>query len=960
MSVHRDRQPSAARRTALLSSAALVALALGGAAHAQSTGNGSGTGVRGAPVAPTAANVAPSAADSTGVGEVIVTAQRRAENLQRIPLSVEAISGATLRNADISDVSRLEQVVPGLRLGRSGAAERPAIRGVYTEATALNSDPRIGFYVDEIYQSRTQQTTAALVDLERVEVQKGPQGTLYGRNSYGGNIALTTATPKDHYEAGLDLTGGNYNRIRAEGYFNAPIAPGLAARVAVEAERHDGYLQSSVNPAADLQDKGEYYVRGSLKWVPPQLDDKLEVLLHASYYNRRDHGFNSVNGKVIGVAEDPSLVVAPGGTVNVNGMNFTFPGGFNGLNSGTGKLYPYTNAARDGVADVNGADIGIRIPGKYQSVYDARPYERLQQQQYSGSISYDLSPWARLRSISSYTKFSTVNGGDGDGTPLPIFYYVNGADSEAYTQEFQLQRNDRKSPLQYTVGGFFLYENDREGSNTYYLNRTYTTATAAARGLPTLYGAGSASNIPGSASSCQFAYATTAACNFTANTGNLYDYPQEDAAKTQSYAAYAQASYKFFDRLTVTGGARYTIDRKSYKQIFQDTTQGTTYVSTYVGPGGGNYYAVAPYYSDSFANLNCGGFTGQNYSTGGSSTPVGRVPNYYVTKCGLRSFEFATYRLAADYELTPNNLVYASFNTGRHSGGFGAGALSANSVNGSFTTFNSEGVEAFEIGTKNQFWDHRVQVNIAAFYNNYTHLQQQGTELAYQNGSSTLSPLSTIFNTGSEHAPGVDFEVVAKPWQALTVNLAVNYLHARYGKYPTFVGPSYICYYLAGGCAGGTFATTAPANYGVGGGYFPNAQTNPAGFVATGISGFNYAYVGADRRVQNTPDWSMQFGASYDFELGRYGRVSPEFHTVWSDDYLLSSSAPNILQNSYFKTDVRVTWLSPNGKLTAQAFVENLESVATLGRITVGASGQVQGTYDDPRTFGVKLGYRFF
>ncbi len=315
---------------------------------------------------------APTAQDDGTVGEIVVTAQRREERLQQVPLSVTALTGDDIREQDISDVSRLAQVVPGLRLGRSGAAERPAIRGVYTEAIGLNSDPRIGFYIDEIYQARPQQASATLVDLERVEVQKGPQGTLFGRNSYGGNISLSTAKPTDQFAGGFDLIYGNYDRVRAEGFVNVPITEGLALRVAGEVERHDGYLKSVISKSADLQDKKEYYLRGTLRWAPPSLDDRLEILLRGSYYVRDDNGFNSVNGKVIGVAVDPALVTAPGGTVVFNGQSYTFPGaangtgGFNGLNPGTGTLYPFTTAFRDGIADVNGADVGITLPGKYK------------------------------------------------------------------------------------------------------------------------------------------------------------------------------------------------------------------------------------------------------------------------------------------------------------------------------------------------------------------------------------------------------------------------------------------------------------------------------------------------------------------------------------------------------------------------------------------------------------------
>ena len=143
-------------RSATLAAVSISALSLAGPVFAQATAT-------------------PETDDRDGIAEIIVTAQRREESLQDVPLSITAITGEELRNADIRDITRLEQTVPGLRIGRSGPAGRPAIRGVYSETIQANSDPRIGFYIDEIYQSRLQQTTAAFVDLERVEVQKGPR-----------------------------------------------------------------------------------------------------------------------------------------------------------------------------------------------------------------------------------------------------------------------------------------------------------------------------------------------------------------------------------------------------------------------------------------------------------------------------------------------------------------------------------------------------------------------------------------------------------------------------------------------------------------------------------------------------------------------------------------------------------------------------------------------------------------
>jgi iron complex outermembrane receptor protein len=903
-------------------------------------------------------------ASRTGVDTIVVTAQRREENLQDVPISVTAIGREEIQNQDVTDVARLEQLVPGLRLNRTGSAQRPAIRGVYTEAIGLNSDPRIGFYIDEIYQARPQQATAAFVDLERVEVQKGPQGTLFGRNSYGGNISLTTAVPGDTFESGLDVTLGNYDRRRAEGFVSVPLGDGLGFRLAGAIERRDGYLESIVSSSADLQDKNEDYLRGTLRWAPTGMDDRLEVLLRGSYYARDGQGFNAANGKVVGVALDPSLITPPGGSLVFNGETYTFTGaapglgGFNGLNPGTGTLFPFTNALRDGIPDVNGADVGIPIPGKYKNVYDATPFEDLSQQQFSGVINYDINDRVRLRSITSYTTFDTEAGGDGDGTPIPLQYFVGGTQSDVFTQEFQIQSTDN-SRFQYTVGAFYLDESGKEGTSFYYLNRNYTSATAAALGLPTYFGAGG--GIGGSGNGCQFSFTTPASsCGLNFTTGNLFDFRTASAAETQSYAVYGQGSYDFTDQLTLTLGGRYTVDDKSFQTILQSPGNGTLFAGQFATEQGfenpGNYYAVNPFYTDTF-NRTCGGFTPQGISTNQSDEPVATVPNYFFTVCNEREFEFFTYRVALDYDLTPENMLYASFNTGAHSGGFGAGVTAANSP-GTITTFDTEFVKAWEIGSKNRFFDNRLQLNAAVFYNLFEDLQEQGTQAVFVDGQQRN--ITTIFNVGEQTAPGAEIEVVAKPVDGLTLNFSVNYLRARYEDFPRFAPPNFSCFYITEpSCGSGAFPPTAPQNYGIGGGYFPNAQTNPEDFVETGIPGFDFAYIPEDRRVQNSPDWQAQFGAAYEIDLGGGGRLTPQFNTQYSGEYLLSPSAPNIVQDAFFKTDARVLWESANGRYNGQVFVQNLENVATLGRITVRANGEIQGTFAEPRFYGVRFGFRY-
>jgi iron complex outermembrane receptor protein len=913
-------------------------------------------------------------AEEGGIEDIVVTAQRREESLQDVPLSITAISGEELRNADIRDITRLEQTVPGLRVGRSGPAGRPAIRGVYSEAIQANSDPRIGFYIDEIYQSRLQQTTAAFVDLERVEVQKGPQGTLFGRNSLGGNIALTSARPRDEYDGGVALIYGNYDRIKAEGFVNIPITEGLAFRVAGAIDRHGPYYRSIVNRRADLGDLSYQFVRGSLRFAPPGLDDRLEVTVRGSYFNEDDRGLGSFNVKNLGAIVDTSLIRQPGQSVTFNGVTYPLPFGFNGGNYATGVLVPFSPQLRDGIPDINGADIGIPIPGKYTILHDFPAENRIKGKNASAVVNFDLTDDVRLRSITGYTDFFFSNINDTDQGPIPFsaFYFIT--EAETFTQEFQLQSANASSPLQYTLGGYYMNDKIGEGSGTVFSQTNYTTLTAAANGLPVLYASGG---------NCGYSFSpitnTASSCNLSNLASN--DTASPVSAETKSYAGYGQVSYTIADKLTLTGGVRYTVDDKEYRQAAQAGGTFTTPVGGATGfiaqrnaaalaagqpipfpLGPAGYRAVIPFNRDraNFANFDCDGLTPADFAAAGTNTVVGTVPNYFITRCGERKFKYWTYRVAADYKITPDNMVYASYSTGVHSGGFGASFAPTTIPQGTFTTFDAERVKAIEVGTKNSFFNRRLQVNAAVFYNKYTDNQVQGTQFV-STGPNTGVNVATIANVGDTEAPGAELSIVARPIPRLTIRAAGTYLHARNTVAPLGIFNSGLCTISTGPTSPCT-TNRVQNQAGLGSGFFPNPFTNPELFVplrnsAGDIVGYDSLFFGRRTRVQNTPDWAANFGISYEIPLGSGATLTPEADVIYSGDYLLSASAPNFLQEEYAKIDARLTYRTEDG-LSVQAYVQNLTNQATLGRITTGTLS-AQGTYSDPRTYGVRLGYRF-
>lgn len=917
-----------------------------------------------APAATTAAATA--ADDDSMVADIVVTAQRREESLQKVPLSIVAISGDQLRNADIRDVTRLEQVVPGLRIARSGAAARPAIRGVYTEAIQANSDPRIGFYIDEIYQSRLQQTTGAFVDLERVEVQKGPQGTLFGRNSLGGNIALTSAKPSDEFDGGGSLLYGSYDRVKAEGFLNVPITDGVAFRIAGAADRFDPIYKSTENKRASIGDLDYQFVRASLRIAPPGLDNRLEIIVRGSYYNQDDRGLSSFNAKNLGAIVDQSLIRQPGQSVTFNNATYPLPFGFNGGSYATGVLVPFSPVFRDGIADINGADIGIPTGGKYNVRFDFPAENKVESKNLSATINFDLSDSIRLRSITGYADFSTSNRSDGDGGPIPFseFYFIT--EAKTFSQELQLQSTG-DSPLQYTIGAFYMLDKVAEGSGTVVSGSNYTTLTAAANGLPVLYGSGS---------NCGFTFSPLNApfsCNL--NNTTAADGASPARARTKSYAGYGQLSYAVDDKLTLTVGGRYTVDEKTYKNIAQ-VSPITTFVGTYVAEQNAaaiaagrpapftnatGYRAVLPYDEGraTFFNEQCGGLTPGTFAAAGTNTIVGTVPNYFVTRCGERTFKYFTYRVAADYQITPDSLVYASYSTGVKSGGFGSPFTTTTTPQGEFGTFDEEKVRAIEIGTKNSFLDRRVQVNAAIFYNRYLDNQVQGTQFV-STGPNTGVNIATITNSGDTKAPGAELSIIAKPVPRLTLRGAVTYLHARNTVAPLGIFTSGLCTISTG--SGPCVTNPVESRAGLGSGFFPNPFTNPELFVplrnAAGvITGYDSLFFGKKTRVQNTPDWTGTIGASYEIPIGTGGSLTPEFDLLYSGNYILSATAPNVKQEAYAKIDARLTYRRDNG-LSVQVFVQNLTDKATLGRITTGTLS-AQGTYSDPRTYGVRVGFRF-
>lgn len=886
-------------------------------------------------VAPVAAPAA-APAERASLDTVVITAQRRPEPLQSAPLSVSALSGAQIKNANVTTPERLEQLVPGLRMGRSGSDVRPAMRGTYTENVSATSDPRFGIYVDDIYQSRTSQVPP-IVDLARVEVQKGPQGTLYGRNSFGGNLVFHSAQPTDDLEGGLNLSIGNFLRHRVEGFVNVPISEGIAVRFAGLSEKTRGYVEN-IGTGNDLTGESQQFVRGTLRIAPPSIP-ALEVILRASYSDLGGEGQGGFGQKYAGTLVDTNLIRAPGQALTYNGITYNLPNGFNG-NSFTGTPLPVDSRYRDGIPDINGVDVGIPvISDPYKVNYAGDVFRKGSQQQYSAIINYDAGP-VRLRSISSFADFDLIRTGS-SLTPVLLNYSYQQTLAKTFTQELQILSNDEKpSPLQWIAGAYFFDDTARDRSVTN-LNRSYVTTAA-----------------PAGDQYYPFGFtALPSGTGFNQATG--YDSFSAYQQKTRSTAAYGQLSYTLLEKLTLTGGLRYTQDKKSVLSSRFNT--GAT------GPG--SYFA---HDINDPVDYACGGFIPANSaSVSASPTAVAQAYNFV---CANNVYNYSNFRLAADYKFDQNHMVYTSYSNGTHAGGFNSGAVTIGGVP-TLLPFAPEKVRAFEIGSKNTLFNRTLTLNAAAYVNKYTDLHAQ-TSIPNPNAPLT-SVIALVQNVGKDRAYGLDLEAVLRPTRDLRMSMAYNYLNAKQLDYGVntfnFGGTAGFC-----GITPDCVPSSGEANT-VQGTPFPNARTDPNRFVpvldangkpvvsATGVPQVRYILAGtgldgtkytAERAF--SPKHTIQLGLAYTIGLGSAGTLTPEIQTYYNSGYILTDLTPGYGNNAAFtKTDLRLTYASLDGKYTLQAFVNNIEDKATITRAVYGNHRSLLVSYAPPRSYGLNASYRF-
>lgn len=373
-------------------------------------------------------------AADTGIGDIVVTAQKRAENVQDIPIAISAVSSEYLQARGIASIDTLGSVAPNVKFERAPSSKtisQISIRGSVTINPAITWEPAVGLYMDGVYIAKAQGSIFDVADLERVEILRGPQGTLYGRNALAGAVNLITKKPKGELAGSAEVSYGNYNAWKAKASLDLPKMGIFSAKVSGQMSKRDGLVQITANPfpAAFLAGKPSLSQidtvdsKSALIQVRAQLSDTVTAD-YSFDYNKQKQLPPFAQLLRVNRNGDPRDIFDPKSPSYI----------------GVAPLNLYANPNRVTTASVDGA-----------------AYERSRAYGHALTLTADLGS-AELKSITSYRNLAWADGLDLDGSPLNIAFTQRITDYHAFSQEVQLAGNAMDDRLAYVVGAFYFAE----------------------------------------------------------------------------------------------------------------------------------------------------------------------------------------------------------------------------------------------------------------------------------------------------------------------------------------------------------------------------------------------------------------------------------------------------------------------------------------------------------------------
>ena len=365
--------------------------------------------------------------------EIVVTAQKRAESLQDVPVAVSAFQGEQLEALGVADTQSLAIVTPSLVFNNRGTVAQPFIRGIGTTLSLLGLEPSVATYVDDQYYSRPTGSIMELPDIERIEVLKGPQGTLYGRNATGGAIRVITRDPSEEFEARVRLSAGNFGYVGVSAYTQGALADNLYGNVSVLHRQRDGFGEQKVAGVDDLDDLDTQTYRSKLLW---DASDTITARLALDYSKRED----TMGAETIDITSDKSVLG-------------TLPGAIgNSWAEGPGRFPPFGNTFETG-KDQDAVRSGVDADNEIE-MFGAQ----LRIDAELGSVTFS--------SMTTYQDTeSETNTADFDASEAVFSDIYDAENNEAFSQEFQFVSNN-DGPLTW-LGGVYYFESEGDYQLTF-------------------------------------------------------------------------------------------------------------------------------------------------------------------------------------------------------------------------------------------------------------------------------------------------------------------------------------------------------------------------------------------------------------------------------------------------------------------------------------------------------------
>ena len=721
---------------------------------------------------------------------IVVTAQGREQSLSDVPISVNVLSGNDLQNSGASDIRGLNQVAPSLLISSTGneANGSARIRGIGTVGDNPGLESSVAVFIDGVYRSRSGNALGDLGPIERIEVLRGPQGTLFGRNASAGLLNIVTEKPTFEFSGHAAATYGNYDHIRVEGGINAPLGEMVAVRIDGSYEQRDGFYNDVVNNTT-VNDRDRYLVRAQALIEP---SDTMSFRLIADYSKKEE-------ACCAATFVQPSF--APLARIGAGLDPFNKPTTGAALTSTSNPIIPILLA------------LGQDPRGLNQSTFNRDIYPTAgrsyagETEDYGVSLQGDFELGAiTLTSITAYREYSNNQASDTDYTGVDILFRAPGPDAgarefETFSQELRLQGTAFDDRLDWVIGGYYAHEDLQVRDNlkfgTQYgafapcrivnaVNPALASPTSmgclSAGGRAVLQGANGGAGAFGAATPAIFAgLDILSRVNNVGGTGDVYNQTSEN------FALFTHNIIHVTDTIDLTLGLRWTNETKDFDATFSNNNifcaQQRALQSPLLGSG------VAALAGGLIA-LTC---------QGNSTAELDGVS----LRDKRKEDEF-TGTAVLSWKPSPDVLIYGSYSRGYKAGGFnldrsalsnpvaGNPALLGTTAN---LQFDQEEVDAFEIGAK---YDSReFSVSVSAFRQEFSNFQLNtfngsvflvqningcGTSLngADKDASSTTGACAADDIVPGVVAQGVELEASIRPIRDLNIGFGLTYTDTSY------------------------------------------------------------------------------------------------------------------------------------------------------------------------------------